>query len=149
MKTEYNVLEQLRDYISEHLCEYYDDEDYATEFGVEIDFPNTDNMKYKTMFFIEPESVTLEDLTQVTDLAQMTASVYIFCKRDSQENLIKRVFFYFNSFYKMVRSNDTLDNFVDFTKITSSEFYPAVEATGSITCIQAYIQFTWSKDFSN
>lgn len=78
-----------------------------------------------------------------SDIANMDIKVYIFCKGAKNENLIKKVFGYYNALYALIRTNENLDNFVEFTKITNMDFYPAVSANGSITGIETTLNIQW------
>ena len=150
MKTELQVLNQYKDVIAKQLNNYlHEDEensgilDPIDENNVVIDYPDPDNMRKSTMFFIQPETSEISDLTSIADLEEMTITTYIICKRDKSETLIKKVFGYFTSLFALVRDNTTLDGFVDFTKITTMEFYPAVDASKTVAAIEvtSLIQF--------
>ena len=154
MKTELQVLERLKDVISTQLNKYLKEDKENFELlelidsdNVEIDFPDTDNFRKKTMFWVEPQTEDIEDLTTGSDLAQMQLSIYILCKRDKSENLVKKVFGYFTALFALIKDNQTLDEFVDFTKITTMEFYPAVTADRTIAGIEASVQIQYEKPF--
>lgn len=154
MKSELQVLNQLKDVIAKQLNNYlHEDEensgvlDKISDRNIVVDFPDPDNMPCSTMFWIEPEVSDISDLTSLADLEQMTLSVYIMCKRAKSEVLIQKVFGYFTALFALIRNNMTLDEFVDFAKITTMEFYPAVDASKTIAAIEATMQIQWEKPF--
>lgn len=155
MKTELSVMNRLAEVISTQLNDFLkEDEDYSglldeiSEKNVVIDFPDIDNMPKNTMFYIEPESEDIEDATTCSDVATMYLTIYILCKRDTNERLIKKVYGYFTALYCLLRSNQDLDRYIDFSRVASVEYYPAVTATGNIAGIETGIRLSWEKDFS-
>lgn len=154
MKTELQVLNKLKDVIATQLNNWLkEDEENSgklnpiTKDNVIIDFPDPDHMPKSTVFYIEPETSDIEDLTSMADLEQMTVTVYIMCKRDKNEVLIQKVFGYFTALFALIRNNMTLDEFVDFTKITTMEFYPYVDATKGISCVEATLVIQFEKPY--
>jgi len=155
MKTELSVLNRLADVIATQLNNYLkEDEDYSglldeiDEQNVEVDFPDVDNMPKKNMFYIEPESEEIEDSTTCSDEATMYVTLYILCKRDTNERLVKKVYGYFTALYCLLRANQDLDGYIDFSRVSTVEYYPAVTATGNIAGVEASIRLSWEKDFS-
>jgi len=153
MKTEMQVLEHLKTLIATRLSTYVDstDENVTNEAfdekNVAIDFPDVDTMRKNTMFFIQPDYENLEPLGMASDLATMRVTVFILCKGAASAKLVKRVFAYYTAFYMLMRSNPTLDGFIDNTQITDMDYYPAVTASMTITAIEASVELQWSKDF--
>ena len=152
MKTEMQVLQKLQEIILTHIGASVPEEDReslgaVTEKNIEIDFPDTDRMRANTMFFIQPDYENLEQLSMGSDLATMQVSVFILCKGASNQQLVQRVFGYYTALYILLRSNPTLDGFIDYTRITDMDYYPAVTAASTITAIEAGIQLQWQKDF--
>ena len=153
MKTELQILEQLKKVIIEQLKDYYAEADDAelleelTKDNVVIGFPELDSMKKNTMFYIQPDYEEIQDLSMGTDYASMNATVYIMCKGAKNETLVKKVFGFYTAFYALIRNNQTLDDFVDFSKITSMDYYPAVTASTNITAIEANVNIDWAKCF--
>lgn len=153
MKTEMQVLEHLKTIISSQLLAHQNPEDEnmidstVDEKNVEIDFPDVDTMRRNTMFFIQPDYENLEPLGMASDLATMRVTVFVLCKGASSVTLVKRVFAYYTAFYILMRSNPTLDGFIDNTHITDMDYYPAVTASKTITAIEVSVELQWSKDF--
>ena len=152
MKTEMQVLQKLQEIILTHIGASVPEEEReslgaVTEKNIEIDFPDTDRMRANTMFFIQPDYENLEQLSMGSDLATMQVSVFILCKGASNQQLVQRVFGYYTALYILLRSNPTLDGFIDYTRITDMDYYPAVTAASTITAIEAGIQLQWQKDF--
>ena len=117
------------------------------ERNVAIDFPDTDQMPMKTMFYIQPNWADYENLSTESDLSTFGISIFIVCKKDTQENLTKKTYSYFNALYELLRTNISLDGEVDFASITDADFYPAVEGNRSIQAIEVSIAVTYTKDF--
>lgn len=154
MITELQVLTQFKNVIVEQLANYYDqDEEYRdlleeiSEANVSIGFPEIDSMRKNVMFYIQPDYEEISDLSMGTDFASLNATVYIMCKGSKNETLIKKVFGYYTALYALVRNNQTLDGFVDFTGINSMDYYPAVTASQTITAIEVSTNIQWSKCF--
>jgi len=154
MITELQVLNQFKDVIVNQLANYYDqDEEYhdlleeISEANVTIGFPEIDSMRKNVMFYIQPDYEEISDLSMGTDFASLNAVVYIMCKGSKNETLIKKVFGYYTALYALIRNNQTLDGFVDFTGINSMDYYPAVTASQTITAIEVSTNIQWSKCF--
>jgi hypothetical protein len=152
VKTELQVLNQLELFIAENINTYLEQgEEFLIEEisqdNVKVDYPDTDNMKRDTMFFIVPDTENFDELTINSDLADLNTTLYILCKKDKQENLIKKVFAYFSSLYLCIKSDTTLSSFVDATNLTSMDFYPAVEGNKSVVGIEVRLNIHFTKDF--
>ena len=154
MRTELKVLNQLKKVIAEQLNDYLaEDEDNKDlleeidENNVVIGFPELDSMKKNTMFYITPDYEEITDLSMGTDFASLNSDIYIMCKGAKNDVLIKKVFGYYTALYALVRDNQTLDDFVDFTRINNMDFYPAVTASTTMTAIEASTSIQWSKCF--
>lgn len=153
MKTELQVLDQLKKVIAEQLNDYYSEVDdrelleEISEANVEIGFPELDSMKKNTMFYINPDFEEITDLSMATDFASMNSNLYIMCKGAKNEVLIKKVFGFYTALYALIRDNQTLDDFVDFSRINSMDFYPAVTASQTMTAIEVSISIQWAKCF--
>lgn len=154
MKTELQILNQLKKVIAEELNDYLaEDEDNKglleeiNEDNVVIGFPELDSMKKNTMFYITPDYEEITDLSMGTDFASLNSDIYIMCKGAKNETLIKKVFGYYTALYALIRDNQTLDNFVDFSRINNMDFYPAVTSSTTMTAIEASTSIQWSKCF--
>ena len=154
MKTELQVLNQLKTVIAEQLNEYLsaDEENSGllediSEANVVIDFPDIDNMPKNTMFYIQPDYEEVEDLSMITDFSNMRLLIYIICKGAKSATLIKKVFGYYTALFMLVRNNQTLDGMVDFTKIGSMDYYPSVTASSVMSAIEVGAEVQWAKTF--
>ena len=154
MKTELQVLNQLKQVIATELNNYLsedeDNHDLLEEINADnvvIGFPDLDNMKKNTMFYITPDFEEITDLSMGTDFASMNSNLFIMCKGAKNEILIKKVFGYYTALYALIRDNQTLDNFVDFSRINDMDFYPAVTASTTMTAIEVSISIQWAKCF--
>lgn len=152
MKTELQVLDCLKDLIAADLANFLDTSGEAEQqsFGsdnIKIDFPDVDKMKKSTMLFIQPDYESIEDLSMNSDIATLHTTLFIFCKAAPSEILIRRVFNYYTAFYTLLRSNQTLNGFIDFSKITDMDYYPAVAASSTTTAIEVKLQLQWAKQF--
>jgi hypothetical protein len=149
MKTEYEVLTTLQEIIATQLGDHVEgleDLPSITIANVEIAFPDVDRMKRNTMFFIQPDYEHLEQLSIRSDLATMQVTLFILCKGASNATLIQRVFAYYTACYRLVKTNPTLDGFIDFIQITDMDYYPAVTAAKTMTAIEMSVELQWSKD---
>lgn len=150
MKDELQVLNQLEKFIADNINTFIDSEEDLEEITsehVSVDYPDTDNMKKDTMFFIVPDVENFEELTISSDLADFNVTIYLLSKRDKQENLIKKVFAYFSALYRCLKSDATLSSFVDATNLITMEFYPAVEGSKTIVGIEVQVNIQFTKDY--
>ena len=153
MKTEIQVLDILAQTIAAQISNHFGEDGGESELEligkehIKIDFPEVDAMRGNTMFFIQPDYENLEDLSMSSDLATMNVTVFIICKGASSEKLVRRVFGYYTAFYILLRSNQTLDGFIDFARITDMDYYPALTASATMTAVEISVQLQWSKEF--
>lgn len=154
MKSELTIMEKLQEVIQDNLNNYLlTDEEYGTyaeqitDDNVVIDYPEVENMRKKSMFYITPQEGNLEAMTTCSDQEVMTIDICIMCKRDKNESLVRRVFAYFTALYKMLKNNASLDGYVTFLEINNWDFFPAVNVDGSIVSIISTIQVVWDKDW--
>lgn len=151
MKTEMQVLERLKETIASQLNPLIENSDGVLPEdidaqNVEINFPDTDNMRKNSMFYIQPDGENLEDLSMSSDIATMDSTIFILCKGSACSTLIKKVFGYYSALYSLLRGNQTLDGFVESIRLTNMEYYPAVTASKTMTAIEAHIQIQWAKE---
>ena len=150
MKDEMTVIEGLRGAIIKGINDHLPKSEVLTpldENNVVIDFPDTDRMPKSTMLYIQPNWAEFENLSTESDSSIFSVAVFILCKRDKSENLTKKTYGYFNALYSLLRRNISLDGVVDFTEVTNSEFYPAVEANRSIQGVEVSVSLRYTKDF--
>lgn len=154
MRTELQVLNQLKNVIVGQLKNYYaedvDNKDLLedlTEKNVVIGFPELDSMPANTCIFINPDYEEITGLSMGTDFASFNADIYIMCKGFKNEILVKKVFGFYTALYALLRNNQTLDGYVDFTGITNSDYYPAVTASTTMTAIEANVRIDFAKCF--
>jgi len=150
MKTELDVLDQLKRIIAEKLGSYLEEEGdlpSIDEHTILIDFPDVDSMRRQSMIYIQPDYESLEPISVLSDLATMHITLFILCKGAASEKLIRRVFSYYTGLYCLLRSNQSLDGFVDFLSITDMDYYPSVTASSSVSAIEVKINIQWTKDF--
>ncbi len=117
------------------------------ETNVEIDFPDVDSMRRPTMLYIQPDYENLEPLGMNSDLATMRATVFLLCKSAPNAILVKRVFALYSALYLLVRGDPTLGGFIEGSRITDMDYYPAVTASATVTAIEVSIDLQWSKEF--
>ena len=150
MKDEMTVIEGLRGAIIKGINDHLPKGEVLTpldENNVVIDFPDTDRMPKSTMLYIQPNWAEFENLSTESDSSIFSVAVFILCKRDKSENLTKKIYGYFNALYSLLRRNTSLDGVVDFTEVTNSEFYPAVDANRSIQGVEVSVSLRYTKDF--
>lgn len=148
MKNELTVLNALQTVIQGQLNEHLSEGlPTISDRNVSIDFPDTDLMPMKTMLYIQPNWADYENLSTESDLSTFGISVFIVCKKDTQENLTKKIYGYFNALYSLLRTNISLNGEVDFASITDADFYPAVEGNKNIQAIEVTIAVSYTKDF--
>lgn len=150
MKTEMEVLERLESLIPRGLIEHLRDEKIKadiTEKNVKIDFPDIDNMRKDNMLYIVPEYENIEELTVSSDRAEFEVKVFIISKKGNSESLVKRVFDLYTAFYLFMRSDPTLNGFIDWSRITDMDYYPALTASSTMVAIEVTLTLSWAKTF--
>lgn len=147
MKNELSILNQLRTVIQTRLNDHIQGLPQIGERNVQVDFPDTDQMPKDVMFYIQPNWSEYEALTTESDSSTFNVAVFILCRRDRQENLTTKIYGYFNALYSLLRTNTSLDAFVDFTDINDADFYPAVEGNRNIQGVETSVSIRYTKDF--
>ncbi len=153
MKTEMMVLERLRDMIIAHIGEHFSADEGGADLtpfddkSVVIDFPDVDNMRKDSMFYIEPDYENFEALSLMADQATMNVTVTILVKGAPHTTLIKRVFGYFTALCSLLASDRELNGFVDYTEVTDMDYYPYVTAGKSQSAIEATLRIRWDRIF--
>ena len=148
MRNELTILNALKTVVQAQLNGHLDSNlDPIGERNVAIDFPDTDQMPMKTMLYIQPNWANYEALTTESDDSTFNMAVFIICRKDSQENLTRKVYGYFNALYRLLKTNLSLDGEVDFCAIDDADFYPAVEGNRNIQAIEVSISVRYTKDF--
>lgn len=136
MKTELDVLNQLRSFLEDNL-----------DVPVLLDYPIPDNMPHSTTVYIEPEEAVYESLTMSSDMAVLHATIYILSKKDKSEELLKKVFKYSEQITTLIRENQTLNGFLDFSTINTLTYYPEVDVSKSVKAIELSLDLQWTKDW--
>lgn len=147
MINELTILEQLQDVIQTQLNDYVEDVPKIEQGSVVIDFPDVDLMPKKTMIYLQPNYSTYENMSTESDSSSFIVSAFIICKRDRQENLTKKTYHYFNALYKLLRTNITLDNTIDFVDVTDADYFPAVEGNRNVQAVEVMVSIRYSKDY--
>lgn len=143
MKNTIEVYEGVRDCLLNHINEYlhsnnpYDVEvPELEEKNFAIDFPDLDKIPQQNMVYIVPDYLELNPQTTCTKIVDNNVKVYIFCKRDSHDNLIKRASTYFNAICQVCIKHTTLDNTVNLCELRSADYYPSVTASNTIAAFE-------------
>ena len=148
MKNELSILSALKGVLQAQLNAHLEENlDQIGQRNVAIDFPDTDQMPMKTMLYIQPNWANYEALSTESDNSVFNMAIFIVCKKDSQENLTRKVYGYFNAMYSLLKNNWSLDGEVDFTEITDADFYPAVEGNRNIQAIEVSVSVRYTKDY--
>lgn len=148
MKTEMQVLEHLATLIPDGLKKHLASDntrDGISELNVKIDFPDIDNMRKDNMFYLVPEYENIEELTVSSDRAEFEVKVFIISKKGNSEALVKRVFDLYTAFYLFMRSDPTLGGFIDYSRITDMDYYPALTASSTMVAVEVTLILSWAK----
>ena len=148
MVNELTVMNALKEVIETQLNNYTPDSvDSMDKKNVILDFPDVDLMTKKSCIFIQPNYASYENLSTNSDDSSFSINIFILCKRDKQENLVEKVFAYYNALYKLLRTNISLNGTVDFTDINSFDYYPQVSATPGVVGMEVLITCRYTKDY--
>lgn len=147
MKNELTALKGLRDTIEAHLNEYIPPELEGIGAGqVVIDYPDVDKMAQPTMFFVYPDYAEYEPSTTCSDNVDFRISVFLLCKRDTQENLIVKTYGYYNALYHLLKDNTSLDGVIDQTRINDADF-DQIEGNPNVHGALVSVSTIFEKDF--
>lgn len=147
MINEEDVMDKMVEVIQDHLSEFLPETYTITDGQVILDYPNVDKMAFDVCVYVAPQFSEMEPSTTCSDSIDFRLSVFILCKRDSQSNLTKKYFAYYNALYYLLRNYTTLDGFIDETKVLSVDFYPSVEANPNVRGAEISISTKFEKDF--
>ena len=148
MKNELTILSRLCTVIHSQLNQHLPPEiPEIDDKNVCMDFPDTDLMPKHTMFYLVPNWANYDELSTNSDSSTLNVSVFILCKKDKQENLIRMIHGYFNALYSLLRTNISLDGEVDFTDVNNVDFYYAVEGNRSVQGAEISVSIRYTKDF--
>ena len=150
MKTEMQVLEHLAALLPEGIKEHLESKDTAAPISprsILIDFPDPDNMRTDNMLYIVPEYENMEELTVSSDSTKFEVKVYILSKKGTNASLVKRIFDIYSAFYLFMRKDPTLGGFIDYSRITDMDYYPAVTAQGTMVGIEITLTLLWAKNY--
>lgn len=145
VKNELTVLKQLRDIIDAGLNPVTPVTPKTAD--VVIDFPDVDEMPFKSTVYLLPDYAEYETLATTNDRAEFRVQMFILAKRDTQANLAEKVYGIYNSIYDLLRKDMDLSGYVDFTEVRNATFYPAVEMNKNVQGIEASVAITYTKDF--
>lgn len=148
MKNELTILQALCSVIQGQINDHVpDDLGKLTENNIAMDFPDTDLMSKNTMIYLVPNWAEYEGLSTNSDSSTLNISVFILCKKDKQENLIRKIHGYFNALYSLLRHNLSLDGQVDFTDVDDADFYYAVEGNRNVQGAEVSVSIRYTKDY--
>ena len=153
MKNTLAVYDGVRDCLSRHINDYLNESNCPYDIIVPaiedkqivVDFPDLDKIPQNNMLYIIPDYFEITPQTCCTNLVTSAIKVYIFCKRDNHDNLIKRASTYFNALCQTIMRYPTLDGAVNYAEMTSADYYPAVTANGSIAAyeVNVNLRYVW------
>lgn len=148
MTNELATLEALRDVLIDEVNPYLPvDYTKLSSKNVLFEFPDSDTMPSDVTVFINGNYAEYEELATINDSATFTVSVFLIVKRDTKVNLTRKMYTYFNGIYQTLRSNLSLNQTVDFTRIPSADFYPAIEADKNVQGVDISVEIHYTKDF--
>ena len=144
MTNELTVLEALKTVIETEIQQFLPE---GSDFGVLIDFPDVDQMPKKNMYYLQPDYAEFSNMAVQSDLSEFKISVFILCKRDTQENLTIKSYAFFKALYELLRTDISLDGTVDLTDIVDADFFPAVEGNPNVRGVEVHVSVRYTKDF--
>lgn len=148
MITILQITDAVQNVIATELNKHLKELPPITSKNVEVDFPEPDSQTCSTMFFIVPNYAENEELTCNADFSEADFSIFISCKRDKSENLIRKIYGYLTALEQTIWDNQELGGLVDFSDIVSSEFYPATSMDKTMAGIEAILKVRYAKSYS-
>lgn len=143
MKNTIQVLDGVRECFANHINDYIDSNnpfdikvpEMKNEY-IKVDFPDIDSLPYQNTIYIIPDYIELSPQTTCTQMVDNNIKIYIFCKRDKHDNLIKRASTYFNALCQVCIRYTSLDGAVNLCQLESCDFYPSVTADNTIAAYE-------------
>lgn len=115
--------------------------------NIVIDEVDTDKYLSEVMIYIIPDEYNYQRDTYSSDFVTQRISIFIFVRKDTSENLIRKLFLYNNAFKAAVRSNLSLNDLVDDCVLVSQTFYQGVEGTKDIKGMEYNINLTYQEEY--
>lgn len=140
------IAEDLNDYLSQVECS--EELQEIDENNVTQDFPDVDNSRKNTMFWLVPSYGENDELTVGADLTTLQITIFITSKRDKNCNLQKKVYGYFAALELLLWNNTNLDGEADFTDISSYDFYPAIDGDRNVAGIEVTVKIQYAKEYN-
>ena len=136
------LLRHINDYLNQN-CPYDIIVPAIEDRNIQVDFPDLDKIPQNNMIYIIPDYFEITPQTVCTNLVTSAIKVYIFCKRDNHDNLIKRASTYFNAVCQTIMRYPTMDGAVNYAEMTSADYYPAVTASNTIAAYELNISLRY------
>ena len=104
-----------------------------SEKNVLIENPDIDKLPYSVTVYLVPDYSSLQNFTTCSITSSDTVKVWIFCKRDKQENLIGKSVMVYSAILQTILNNRTLGKFNGVVDFQSADFYPSISATNTLS----------------
>ena len=150
MKNTIEVYDRVRKCFLDHINDYLGENNpydvsvpKITEANIKIDFPDIDALPQQNMIYIVPDYLELQPQTTCSQMCDNNVKIFIFCKRDKHDNLIKRASTYFNAICQVCIRYTSLDGSVNLSQLGSADYYPSVTADNSISAYEINLQLRY------
>lgn len=149
-----NTLEILKEYIINNINTFIDElstDDIVLQTieskNVVIDEIDTDKYLSEVMIYIIPDEYTYERQTFQSDLVYQRVNLFLFVRKDSTANLIKKLFYYNSAFKSTIRNNPTLGSNVDDCILTGQTYYQGVEGVKDIKGMEYNLMLSYQEEY--
>ena len=151
MKQTIEVLEGVRKFLSEHVNDYIDNNNPFLDVKVPalkdkeimVDYPDIDSLPSSNTVYIIPDYMEVNPQTTCSYLMNNSIKVFLFCKRDKHDNLIRRASTYANAIMQVFIRYTNLGGAVNLCEIQSADFYPSVTADNSISAYEITVSLRY------
>ena len=150
MKNPMTVLIGLKTCLEKYINEYLEGNNELqvsvppfTVDQIVIDTPDIDKLAKNNMIYLIPDYQTMQPQTTCTSRNDNSIKVWLFCKRDKNENLVARACCIYSSILQVILNHRTLDGAVDLVEFTNSDFYPAITASNTISAFEINLTCTY------
>lgn len=146
--TERDVLNTLYSVFIRDINNYTPDSvESLDDKNVLIDFPSVDLMPKPTVIYLQQNFTDYEELTVRSDNASMHVAIFILCKKDKSSVLQDKVNAIYESIYRMLKTNPTLDGTITYTSVESFDYYPAIEGNTSVKGAEMSLNLIFEKEW--
>lgn len=111
-----------------------------------VAWPDTDRYQSPAMIFLQPGQDDISPLTLGTEQHSLVCDIYIVCRKDTPENIMRKAFRYYAALKSALYADRSLGGFCDEALFSAVDFFPNVEANPGICAIKIQMTISYSEE---